>query len=85
MLGLFAIFGGVSPYVEVNSQTDALVMVASVMGGSLAWWLWLSSVIGRMRHKLKPEWLGLINTRAGLLLIGFGLLLIGEVVWNAVK
>ncbi len=85
VLGLFAIFGGVSTYVEVKSQTDALVMVASVMGGSLAWWLWLSSVIGRMRHKLKPEWLGLINTRAGMLLVGFGLLLIGEVVWNAVK
>lgn len=85
VLGLFAIFGGVSTYVEVKSRTDALVMVASVMAGSLAWWLWLSSMIGRMRHKLKPEWLGLINTRAGMLLIGFGLLLIGEVIWNAVK
>jgi threonine/homoserine/homoserine lactone efflux protein len=85
VLGLFAIFGGVSTYVEVKSQTDALVMVASVMGGSLAWWLWLSSVIGRMRHRLKPEWLGVINTRAGMLLIAFGLLLIGEVMWNAVK
>lgn len=85
VLGLFAIFGGVSTYVEVRNRTDALVMVASVMGGSLAWWLWLSSVIGRMRHRLKPEWLALINTRAGLLLIGFGLLLIGEIVWHAVK
>jgi threonine/homoserine/homoserine lactone efflux protein len=85
VLGLFAIFGGVSTYVEVKSQADALVMVASVMGGSLAWWLWLSSVIGRMRHKLKPEWLGVINSRAGMLLIAFGLLLIGEVVWNAIK
>ena len=55
------------------------------MGGSLAWWLWLSSVISRMRHRLKPEWLALINARAGMLLIGFGLLLIGEIVWNAVK
>jgi threonine/homoserine/homoserine lactone efflux protein len=85
VLGLFAIFGGVSTYVEVKSRADALVMVASVMAGSLGWWLWLSSVIGRMRHKLKPAWLALINTRAGLLLIGFGLLLIGEIVWHAVR
>lgn len=85
VLGLFAIFGGVSTYVEVKSRADALVMVAAVMAGSLGWWLWLSSVIGRMRHRLKPEWLGLINTRAGLLLIGFGLLLIGEIAWNAMK
>jgi threonine/homoserine/homoserine lactone efflux protein len=85
VLGLFAIFGGVSTYVEVKSRADALTMVAAVMAGSLAWWLWLSSMIGRVRHRLKPEWLVLINTRAGLLLIGFGLLLIGEIAWNAIK
>lgn len=85
VLGLFAIFGGVSTYVDVRNQTDALVMVASVMGGSLAWWLWLSSVIGRNRHRIKPAWLEVINARAGLLLIGFGLLLMGEIAWTAIK
>ena len=84
VLGLFAIFGGVSTYVEVANRTDALVMVAAVMGGSLAWWIWLSSVIGRMRHRISPSWLALINTRAGYLLIAFGLLLIGEVAWHAI-
>ncbi len=85
VLGLFAIFGGVSTYVEVKGRSDALVMVASVMAGSLGWWLWLSSVIGRMRHKLSPAWLALINARAGLLLIGFGVLLIGEIGWHAIR
>jgi threonine/homoserine/homoserine lactone efflux protein len=85
VLGLFAIFGGVSTYVDVRNRTDALVMVASVMAGSLAWWLWLSSVIGRNRHRIKPAWLGVINRRAGLLLIGFGLLLIGEIFWTAIR
>ena len=84
VLGLFAIFGGVSTYVEVKSRTDALTMVAAVMTGSLAWWLWLSNFIGRMRHKLKPEWLAKINARAGLLLVGFGLLLIGEICYHAI-
>ena len=84
VLGLFAIFGGVSTYVEVRNQTDALTMVAAVMTGSLCWWLWLSAFIGRMRHKLKPTWLAAINARAGLLLIGFGLLLIGEIAYNSV-
>lgn len=85
VLGLFAIFGGVSTYVEVKSGADALTMVASVMTGSLLWWLWLSNTIGRFRHKLKPSWLATINSRAGWLLIGFGVLLIGEIVWNALK
>jgi threonine/homoserine/homoserine lactone efflux protein len=85
VLGLFAIFGGISTYVEVKNRADALTMVAAIMCGSLAWWLWLSYTIGKMRHRLKPEWLGLINSRAGLLLIGFGLLLIGEIAYNAIR
>ncbi len=35
VLGLFAIFGGVSTFVEVKSHVDALTMVAAIMGGSL--------------------------------------------------
>ena len=85
VLGLFAIFGGVSTYVEVRNSTDALTMVAAVMVGSFAWWLWLSNFIGNLRHRIKPEWIALINARAGLLLIGFGLLLISEIAYNALK
>jgi len=80
VLGLFAIFGGVSTFVEVKSHVDALTIVASVMGGSLAWWVSLSHLIARFRHRLSLERLQLINQIAGLLLVGFGLLLIGEVV-----
>lgn len=78
VLGLFAIFGGVSTFVEVHSYIDALVIVAAVMGGSLAWWVSLSHLIARFRHRLSLERLVLINRIAGLLLVGFGLLLIGE-------
>lgn len=80
VLGLFAIFGGISTYVEVKGRADALTMVAAVMAGSLAWWLGLSAAMSRVRHRLKPGWLATINTYAGLLLIGFGLLLLGELV-----
>ena len=82
VLGLFAIFGGISTYVEVNGRADALTMVAAVMAGSLAWWLGLSASVARVRHRLNARWLATINTYAGLLLIGFGLLLIGELVFK---
>ena len=80
VLGLFAIFGGVSTFVEVKSYADALTIVAAVMGGSLAWWLSLSHLIARFRHRLSLSRLQLVNQIAGLLLVGFGVLLIGEVV-----
>ncbi len=80
VLGLFAIFGGVSTFVEVNSYIDALTIVAAVMGGSLAWWVGLSHLIARFRHRLSLSRLQLINQIAGLLLLGFGVLLVGEAV-----
>jgi threonine/homoserine/homoserine lactone efflux protein len=79
VLGLFAIFGGVSTFVEVESYVDALTIVAAVMGGSFLWWFSLSHLIGRFRHLLNEQRLQLINKITGLLLLGFGVLLIGEV------
>jgi threonine/homoserine/homoserine lactone efflux protein len=78
VLGLFAIFGGVSTFVEVHSNVDALTMVASIMGGSFLWWLGLSRLIGKLRHRFTPAHLAYTNRIAGVLLIGFGGLLLGE-------
>lgn len=79
VLGLFAIFGGVSTFVEVESNIDALTMVAAIMAGSLGWWLMISHLIGRVRHRLNQGSLAYINKIAGVLLAGFGALLIGEI------
>lgn len=80
VLGLFAIFGGVSTFVEVETNVDALTMVAAIMAGSLGWWIMLSQLLGRVRHRLDIRGLRVINRVAGILLGGFGILLIGEVV-----
>lgn len=85
VLGLFAIFGGISTFVEVHSYVDALTMVASIMGGSLMWWLTLSNLIGRMRHRFSPAHLAYTNRIAGALLIGFGALLIGEMLLKKIS
>lgn len=76
VLGLFAIFGGVSSFVEVRGYLDALLMVAAIMGGSIAWWVMLSNIISRYRHRIDVEQLGVINRVGGLLLMVFGAVLI---------
>src|SRR6476660_1551048 len=78
VLGLFAIFGGVSSFVEVSSHIDALTMVAAIMGGSFCYWFVVSQHISRIRHRFDKVRLGQINRIAGLVLIGFGGVLIGE-------
>jgi threonine/homoserine/homoserine lactone efflux protein len=85
VLGLFAIFGGVSTFVEVESNIDALTMVAAIMAGSLGWWVALSNLIGRVRHRLDAGGLRRINRIAGVLLAGFGVVLVAEMIWKLAR
>ncbi len=85
VLGLIAIFGGVSSFVEVRSNVDALTMVAAIVAGAFSWWVLLSSLIGRIRHRFTISRLKQINRIAGILLFGFGAVLVGELVLAAVS
>jgi len=80
LLALIAIFGGVSSFVEVESYIDAFTMVAAIMGGSFLYWFVVSQFVATIRHRLDVVRLGQINRIAGLVLIGFGCVLIGEMV-----
>lgn len=85
VLGLMAIFGGISTFVEVHSAPDAALMVASIMAGSLTWWIMLSLLIGRIRHRIDSARLRQINMAAGALLVAFGFVLLGELVAKLVR
>ncbi|MET0408081.1 MAG: LysE family transporter [Hyphomicrobium sp.] len=83
VLGLFAVFGGISTFVEVHSTIDVLLMVAAIASGSMLWWVTLSNLIGRYRHRIDLRVLNIVNRIAGMLLAIFGAILIAEVVWRA--
>ena len=79
ILGMFAIFGGLGSLTGgMTSYVGALTLVLAVMGGSLMWWIGLSHIISTMRHKLDEGRLQRINQIAGGVLVGFGVLLIGQ-------
>ena len=80
VLSLVAIFGGVSTFVEVSSYIDAFTMVAAIMGGSFCYWLVVSRLISSIRHNLDEARMSRLNKIAGLVMIGFGALLIGEMI-----
>lgn len=79
VLGLIAIFGGVSTFVEIEGYLDALLMVAAIMGGSFTYWLVVSRLISGIRHTLDEARMAKLGKMAGLVLIGFGGLLIAEI------
>ncbi|MBO0763814.1 MAG: LysE family transporter [Hyphomicrobiaceae bacterium] len=80
VLGLMAIYAGLSTFVRVETVLDALTMVGSIMGGSFLYWFVVSERIALVRRRLDEVQLGRINALAGLILIGFGGILIAEVV-----
>lgn len=80
VLALLAIYAGVCTFVGVESVPDALTVVASISGGIFLYWFVVSQWIASVRHRLDKVQLGRINHVAGLVLIAFGALLIGEIV-----
>lgn len=56
-----------------SGWAGALIIVAGVFAGSLAWWMLLTVVLGSVRHRLPPGLMRAVNIGSGLLIIGFGL------------
>ncbi|MHA1517990.1 MAG: LysE family translocator [Alphaproteobacteria bacterium] len=80
VLGMAAMIGGLGSLIGgLNTNLEALILVAAVMGGSLLWWLGLSELIATIRHKLTEGRLNLINRVAGFILFAFGVALLIEV------
>jgi threonine/homoserine/homoserine lactone efflux protein len=82
IIGMAALVGGLGSLIGgLDSYLKALLLVASIMGGSLLWWLGLSRLIATIRHRLTEGRLRLINRIAGCVLIAFGaVLLLNELV-----
>src|SRR5262249_37263359 len=63
---------------------DAFILVAAATGGSFVYWFVVSERIALLRHRLDEVQLGRINALAGLVLIGFGAVLIGEIALRSI-
>jgi threonine/homoserine/homoserine lactone efflux protein len=79
ILGMAAMIGGLGSLIGgLDTYLEALLLVAAVMGGSLLWWLGLSELIATIRHRLTEGRLKLIDRIAGVILLAFGAVLLGE-------
>lgn len=70
IFSFIAIFGAMSG--RAASASPAL-MVAGVFVGSALWWLFLSSVVGRLRERFDARWRRRVNLVSAAVLAGFAL------------
>ena len=74
MMGFIAIFGGVGNLVsKPGDYAGATAMVAAVMLGSLAWWLFVSWLASLLRERLAARALKHVNWGSGAVIVLFGL------------
>ncbi|HTY95395.1 MAG TPA: LysE family transporter [Steroidobacteraceae bacterium] len=76
LLGFAAVFAGlgVAPAgLAKAADSQAAPLVLGVFLGSAAWWLALSSLVGRLRAHIGPRALAVINRVSGTVLTAFGL------------
>lgn len=60
------------------SRTATVLLVLSVMGGALLWWLAVAALVTRLRDKFSDEALHRINVVSGSILAGLGVFVLGS-------
>ena len=73
ILSFMAVFAGLGLGTKGGDYGAAGTVVAGVFTGSALWWLFLSSGISMVRHRLKPGTMKWINYGSGAFLSAFGL------------
>jgi threonine/homoserine/homoserine lactone efflux protein len=73
ILSFGAIFAGLGlGSLAASSTAEALELVLGVFGGSAAWWLVLAGVVARLRSRVTPPRLRVVNVASGLMMLAFG-------------
>ncbi len=67
-IGIFAGIGGGDV-----STTEMMLLVMGIFLGSMTWWLFLGTLIVKIKHKLPEGWFHHIRTLSAIILGGFGL------------
>jgi threonine/homoserine/homoserine lactone efflux protein len=77
ILSFGALFAGLG--VTSGATGDAALVVLGVLLGSTAWWVVLTTVIGTLRTRVTPEWIGRINVVSGVVIGAFAIVAITSV------
>lgn len=86
ILGLFAIIGGIGSVIGgLQNYLEALILVFSIMLGSLMWWAILARIIETLRDRITENRLKVINQIAGVAMLVFGGLLFFQLAIGAMS
>jgi len=79
ILGAMGVFAAVGA-LDNRSQAGSGILILGVFGGSTLWWLILSAGASAVRSRFSPRWLDRLNHASGVVLIVFGVGILGSLI-----
>ena len=73
IIAFIGMFAGVGISSSGADVATALALVGGVAIGSAAWWLFLTLLVSRIRHRLSPDAIRLINLGSSAIIVAFGM------------
>ena len=73
IIAFIGMFAGVGISAGGADVPNALALVIGVALGSAAWWLFLAFTVSRIRHRLSPGAVQLINVGSSVIIVAFGM------------
>ncbi|HLN24051.1 MAG TPA: LysE family translocator [Patescibacteria group bacterium] len=81
ILGAMGVFAAVG-VLDNRSQAASGTLILGVFGGSTLWWLMLSAGASAVRSRFSPRWLERLNHGSGVVLIVFGVAILGSLIFR---
>jgi threonine/homoserine/homoserine lactone efflux protein len=81
ILSFAAVFAALGLIGEMSSGATAGVLTLGVFAGSMLWWILLSGAVSALRSRVSPSALVWVNRASGVLLFGFGVYVLGIMVF----
>ena len=86
LFGFAALFAGLGTLAGGEHKfLDAAVTVAGVVGGSAAWWFTITTITGVYHKQLNAKAMRLINRGSGAFVFVFGLVVLGDLIYDFVR
>ena len=77
IMSFIAIFAGLG-FASADHLQEKVSLIAGVFLGSLLWWVFLTQVVGAVKHRLSPKSIELINKISGIIILAFGVLALAK-------
>lgn len=78
IIAFMAVFASMGAVKAVGLTMDSWLLIGGVFVGSALWWFVLSALAGAVRHHFSPGWLMWLNRGSGVVLVLFGMVVLGS-------